>query len=530
MYMENLRLSAKQYIIAITVGIACFLPPFIGEATNIVLPEMLNSFGLTAADGGYWNLYGWILTVYLLTSTVFLIPAARLSDKFNKKWFFCIGVLLLGVGSLGVGLSTSGEMVLAMRTIEGIGNALMFGTAIALLASAVKVELRGTAIGVAMTGVFMGQLLGPLLAGTLTEIFGWSTVYLILCPIALISFFLAIPFIPKDVPTDKGRFDWIGALLFMFGMGSALYGFSQLPKTVSFGPLVAGIVFLIIFYLYEKKNTNPIVPIDLILHNRGFTFNNSANLLYYIAIYAMGSLVSLYMSELWGIDPLPRALIITTQGLILVLFTIVAGKFYDHLLPRWLLAIGAVLTIIGIAGIFLMGQASADPVWLIGAVLLGSIAAFGIGSLILTGIDRLIKNAPPKYATTTGLIIIALGMIVLLTCNVETAIWSMIAVEAFFGVGIAIFVTPNSTAIMNSVTEQEYGMASGTLSTTRMLGMAVSIGIVSILKNIFLANTTEGTYPAAFLQMLDGFIIAALIVLIIAMILSWTAGSGDNAS
>ena len=63
-----------------------------------------------------------------------------------------------------------------------------------------------------------------------------------------------------------------------------------------------------------------------------------------------------------------------------------------------------------------------------------------------------------------------------------------------------------------------------------MLGMAISIGIVSILKNIFLANTTEGTYPAAFLQMLDGFIIAALIVLIIAMILSWTAGSGENAS
>ncbi len=526
--MEKLRLSAKQYLIAITVGIACFLPPFIGEATNIALPNMLNGLGYTMGPD-YWDIYGWILTVYLLTSTIFLIPAARLADKFSKKWFFCIGVLLLGIGSLGVGMSTSGEMVLAMRTIEGIGNALMFGTAIALLASAVKVELRGTAIGLAMTGVFMGQLAGPLLAGALTDVFGWSMVYLILCPVALLSFILAIPFIPKDHPTDTGRYDWIGAILFMVGMGLALYGFSKQPNTQALALLVSGIFLLIAFFFYEKRNGNPLIPINLILHNREFTFNNSANLLYYVAIYAMGSLVSLYITNVWGItDALPRALIVTTQGLILVLFTIVAGRFYDHLLPRWLLVFGALLTIVGIAGTFVMGAASAEPVWLIGAILCASIAAFGIGSLILTTIDRLIKHAPPKYATTTGLLIISIGMIVLLTCDTETAIWSMIAVQALFGVGIAIFVTPNSTAIMNSVTPQEFGMASGTLSTTRMLGMAISIDIVSILKNIFLAGASDN-YSASFLQMLDGTVIAALVVLVIAMILSWTAGSRKSA-
>ncbi|ABN06566.1 major facilitator superfamily MFS_1 [Methanocorpusculum labreanum Z] len=522
--METLRLSAKQYIIAITVGIACFLPPFIGEATNIALPNMLVGLGYTmGAD--YWNLYGWILTVYLLTSTIFLIPAARLADKFSKKWFFSIGVLLLGVGSLGVGMSTSGEMVLAMRTIEGIGNALMFGSAIALLASAVKVELRGTAIGIAMTGVFLGQLAGPLLAGALTDVFGWSMVYLILCPVALLSFFLAIPFIPRDQPTDKGPYDWIGALLFMGGMGFALYGFSKQPNTEALALLVSGIFLLIAFFFYEKRNKNPLIPVKLILRNRGFTFNNSANLLYYVAIYAMGSLVSLYMTNVWGItDALPRALIVTTQGLILVLFTIVAGRFYDHLLPRWLLAFGVLFTIGGIAGAWIMGVPSTGTLWLIGAILCASVAAFGLGSLILAGIDRYIKNAPPKYATTTGLILISIGMIILLTCGTETAIWSMIAVQAFFGVGIAIFVTPNSTAIMNSVTPQEFGMASGTLSTTRMLGMAISIGIVSILKNIFLSGTSDD-YAASFLQMMDGTIIAALVVLVLAMIFSWTAGS-----
>ena len=86
----------------------------------------------------------------------------------------------------------------------------------------------------------------------------------------------------------------------------------------------------------------------------------------------------------------------------------------------------------------------------------------------------------------------------------------------------------HSTAIMNSVTAAEYGMASGTLSTTRMLGMAISIGIVNILKNVFLSGDAAG-YSSAFLQMLDGVVIASIIVLVVAIILSWTAGNGKSA-
>jgi MFS family permease len=138
------------------------------------------------------------------------------------------------------------------------------------------------------------------------------------------------------------------------------------------------------------------------------------------------------------------------------------------------------------------------------------------------------KNAPPKIATTTGLVIITIGMIVLFLCGENVAVWSMIAVQALFGLGIAIFVTPNSTAIMNSVTAAEYGMASGTLSTTRMLGMAISIGIVNILKNVFLSGDAAG-YSSAFLQMLDGVVIASIVVLVVAIILSWTAGNGKSA-
>ena len=520
--MASHHLTAKQTIIAITVALACFLPPFIGSATGLIAADIIEFFGYAAAFGS--GLFPWIFTVYTLTSTIFLIPAARLADKFNKKIFFTIGVLLLGVGSLGIGLSPTIEIMLVMRAVQGVGNALMFGTAIALLADIVPEKHRGTAVGIAMTGVFLGQLAAPLAAGALTNAIGWSAVFIVLFPVAIISFILSIIFIPKDKPKDTGKFDWIGSLIFIAGMALAVYGFSKLPETTAIASMIAGIILLILFFIYEKRCSNPLIPINLILHNKSFTFNSGANLLYYVAIYSMDSLISTYMAELWGIsDPLLRALIITTEGLILALFTIVAGKFFDHLLARHVLGVGAVLAAIGIIGAVIMGSAQANALWLTGAIIFASVAAFGIGSVILGIIDRVVRTAPPKFATCLGLLIIIVGMAVFLTSGETMNLWLLIIVEALFGIGIAIFVTPNSTAIMNSVTEKEYSLASGTLSTVRMLGMALSFGIVAILETLFISGVQE-LYAGEFLTMLHGTIIASIAVLIAALLLSWFGG------
>ncbi|HJJ47979.1 MAG TPA: MFS transporter [Methanocorpusculum sp.] len=526
--MEKIRLTAKQIMISVTVAIACFLPPFIGSATGLIAADIIGFFGYEAAFGS--GLFPWVFTTYTLASTIFLIPAARLADKFNKKIFFLIGVLLLGGASLGIGFSTTMEMLLVMRVIQGIGNALMFGTAIALVANAVPAKIRGTAIGIAMTGVFLGQLAAPLTAGALTNLIGWYAVYVVLLPVALVSFITGIICIPKDEPVDSGKFDWFGSIIFIIGMAFAVYGFSKLPDMTAILSMAAGIILMVFFFVWEKRNANPLMPVNLILKNRGFSFNNCANLLYYVAIYSMDALISTYMAELWGIDdPFLRALIITTEGLILVLFTIIAGRFFDHMLPKFMLILGAVFAVVGLAGAFIMGAQQADALWLTGAIIFASIAAFGVGSIILGIVDRAVKNAPPKYATCLGLLIIIAGMAIFLTSGMEMNLWSLIAVEALFGIGISIFVTPNSTAIMNSVSEKEYSMASGTLSTVRMLGMALSFGIVAILETLFITGAVE-TYAPEFLNMLHGTIIASIVVLIAAILLSWFGENKEKAA
>jgi len=520
--MSTRSLDSRQIMIAVAVAISCFIPPFIGSATGLIASDIFAALGFASAFGS--GLFPWVFTIYTLTSTIFLIPAVRLADKFNKRIFFLIGVLILGFASLWTGLSQDMTMILVARGFQGLGNALMFGTAIALVASAVSPNKRGTAIGIAMTGVFLGQLVAPLAAGALTNIISWNAVYFIILPIALLSFILAILYIPKDAPTDTGKFDWIGSIIFIIGMALTVYGFSKLPDKLAIATMIIGIILMVLFFLYEKRCKNPLIPINLILHNKGFSFNNGANLLYYVAIYSMDALISTYMAEIWGItDPFLRALIITTEGLILVLFTMIAGRFYDHMLPKFILILGVILSVIGIAGAIFMGSQQVDALWITGAIIFASVAAFGIGSIILGILDKCIKNAPPRISTCLGLAIIIVGMCVFLTTSEQMSLWTLIIVEAIFGIGISIFVTPNSTAVMNSVTEKEYNTASGTLSTVRMLGMALSFGIVAILESVFISGVAE-LYPGEFITMLHGSIIASIAVLVIAILLSWFGG------
>lgn len=532
-------LDKKQILISAAVAMACFMPPFIGEATNIALPEMLSSFGLNAGMADYWNRYGWILTVYLLASTVFLIPAARLADRIGHKRIFCAGTALFGIGSLGVGLAGSAETVILMRAVEGTGNALMFAAAIALVAAAVGPQCRGTAIGIAMTGIFAGQLAGPLLAGLLTDVFGWQVVYLFLVPVSLAALLTALLTVPKDSPGRVEPFDPVGTGLFMTGMALFLYGFSKLPGKVPLILTAIGLFVLAVFFAdarrREKTGGKPLIPAGLLLENRRFSFNNAANLLYYIAVYSMGSLVSLYMTNVWQItDALPRAIIVTTQGLILVLFTVVSGRSYDRRLPKNAFWGGAVLMAAGILSLFLTrtlsGGLTADPMTLTAAVVSAAVISFGIGLAVLAAIRRKAPHTPEKYAAAAGLLLIIPGLILLLISGTEVNILNIIASQALLGVGIAVFVTPNSTAIMNAVTAEEYSTASGMLSTMRMLGMAVSIGIVSILKNIFLTNALTGTaaYNEAFLQMMHGAVLASIVVLIAAVAFSLAAEKNDE--
>ena len=130
--------STKRYVlIATTLG--AFLIPFMGSAINIAMPAIAKEFKMDAP------LQPWVTTSYLIAAAAFLVPFGKLSDIYGRKRIFAVGTLVFSLSSLMAALSTSSDMLMASRVIQGISGAMIFGTSIALLLSVYPAEERGGA-------------------------------------------------------------------------------------------------------------------------------------------------------------------------------------------------------------------------------------------------------------------------------------------------------------------------------------------------------------------------------------------------
>ncbi|MCP8321715.1 MAG: MFS transporter, partial [archaeon] len=169
----------KRVALLVTT-LTSFLIPFMVSSVNIALPQIGSEFAMDAV------LLSWVATSYLLSSAMFLIPFGRIADIYGRKRIFTYGILIYTVSSLLSAISTSATMLIFFRILQGIGGAMIFGTAVAILTSVFPVEERGKVLGINVAAVYSGLSLGPFLGGFLTQHFGWSSIFLANVPLGLI--------------------------------------------------------------------------------------------------------------------------------------------------------------------------------------------------------------------------------------------------------------------------------------------------------------------------------------------------------
>lgn len=159
--------------------IASFLTTFMGSSTNIALPPIEREFATDAV------LLACISTAYLLSATVFLLPFGRIADIYGRKRIFTYGITIYTISSLLAATSTSAIMLILFRIPHGTGEAIIFGTGVAILTSVYSAEERGRVFGINVAAVYMGLSLGPFLGGLLTQNFGWRSIFLVNIPMGL---------------------------------------------------------------------------------------------------------------------------------------------------------------------------------------------------------------------------------------------------------------------------------------------------------------------------------------------------------
>ncbi|MDD3985945.1 MAG: MFS transporter [Methanobacterium sp.] len=442
---DNNRIN-KTTVLFITT-IASFLTPFMASSVNVALPVISKELIVNSI------LLSWVTTSFILTSAMFAVPFGRIADIYGMKKVFAIGIISFTLATFLAALSPSVEFLIFTRILQGIGSSMIFVTGMAIISSVFPPMERGKAIGINVSAIFTGLVIGPLFGGILTQYLGWRSIFYLIVPLGLFVIILIITKLKgKEWAGCKGeKLDIIGSILYAISLLLILAGFSDIKNFIGELMIFVGIIGSIIFVIWELRVDNPVLDMKLFFKNRMFAFSNLTALISFTGTFTVVFLLSLYLQYIKGFDPRVAGLILATQSMVIVLMSPVSGMLSDKYESRILASIGMVIT-------------------------------------------------------TIGLIIFAF-------LNVETSIYLILFSLVLLGIGAGIFSSPNTHAIMNSVEKRYYGVASATSSTMRLIGQTLSMGIVLLVFSIYVGAVqfNPGNYPQLLQSINTVFTISAIL-------------------
>lgn len=317
----------------------------------------------------------WVTSAYLLAYAVPLLVTGRLGDRFGPKNIYLMGLAVFTLSSLWCAMSTSIEMLIAARAVQGLGAALMTPQTMAVITRTFPPDKRGAAMGLWGGVAGLATLVGPILGGFLVDTHGWEWIFYINVPIGIIAFGLAVWLVPA-LETHEHKFDLVGVALSGVGMFLLVFGIQEGGTRdwdgVIWGLIAAGLVVLALFVVNQSRNTGePLVPLAL-FRDRNFGLSS-------LAIAAMGAAVTatfvpfyFYLQQVRDMSPTRSALVLAPMAILTGVFAPIIGKLSDKVSPRIIPTVGFALfaaTIFGFA--VLMTPDSSIPVYLVIAGLAG---------------------------------------------------------------------------------------------------------------------------------------------------------------
>jgi EmrB/QacA subfamily drug resistance transporter len=438
--------STSKGAILLVTTMASFIFPFVASAVNIALPSLGKELSLDAVT------LGWIATAYLLSSAALLVPFGRIADTYGRKRIFACGIGIFTFSSLLSGLANSATMLIAWRVLQGIGGAMLAGTAVALLTTVFPANERGKVLGTIVAAAYLGLSLGPVLGGVLTQHLGWRSIFLIGALLGLLVLGVVLWKLKGEWTGAKGeRFDSAGSVIYVLGLVALVYGFTLLPAMSGAGLIIGGTIGLLAFTRWETRTKSPVLDISLFINSKAFTFSNLAALVNYSATFGVTFLISLYLQYMKGFNPQNAGLILAAMPAVQAIFSPLTGRLSDRIEPRLIASAGMVLNTV--------------------------------------------------------------GLILFIFLNEETSLKLIIGNLILIGFGFALFVSPNTNAVMSSAPKTAYGVASAMLATMRQVGMVLSMGVAMLMFALYVGRVqiTPEYYSLFQQSMKTSFIIFAIL-------------------
>ncbi len=443
----------RRWIALLILSLSLTLVIMDATIVNVAIPSISRDFNASFRD------VEWVNTIYSLVYAATLILWGKIGDQYGRRLLFLIGVLVFGAGSALVGASSSIEMLVAMRALQGVGAAILSPSTLSIVTTTFKGKERGIAFGIWGATAGVAAALGPLVGGWVIDHASWRWAFYINIPIVAAAFAGALWAIKESRdPHTRRYFDVPGTLLGGLGVGALVFGiiegqgygwwkpaahFTLLgwewpSDAISIVPvsITLGVVLLAIFTWYERllerRGSEPLFEFGL-LRYRSYKYGMITGLIVNLGEIGLLFAASLYLQGTKGLSAFETGLALLPLAIMAFIGAPVAGAFSARSGPKWIVTTGMTLEVIALLTLFAV--------------------------------------VDPAISTTTIALILGL-----------------------YGLGLGLAIAQLTSLVLYDIPGPKAGIASGGNSTIRQVGAALGIAIIGTA----LTTTTENRLTDSF--------------------------------
>jgi MFS transporter, DHA2 family, multidrug resistance protein len=350
--MENIlqqtptyEVGVRKWLITITV-ITCAIMELIDTSiVNVATRQIAGNLGATIEETA------WVITAYAISNIIIIPLTGFLSNIFGRKVYFTASVILFTISSFLCGASSSIELLIFWRFVQGIGGGALLATAQTVLVETFPPEEVDKANGIFGAGIVMGPTLGPVMGGYLTDNFSWGWIFYVNVPIGIIATFLSWKYIKGTKSKLVGKVDYLGILLLIIGVGSLQMVLEEGERKDWFNSnfiltfFILAIIGIIAFIIRELKAKNPVVDLR-VLKNRNVIVGAVLSVAFGIAIYCSVFLYPVFVQGFLGWNATRTGLLILPSSFLTgMLMGVNATLVQKGISPKILVVVGFVAVI-----------------------------------------------------------------------------------------------------------------------------------------------------------------------------------------
>lgn len=428
--MEHLSHKRK-----ITVMMAIIAAMFFSSINQTIVSTAMPR--IIAILGGMDH-YTWVVTIYMLTSTIATVLVGKLSDIYGRKPFILTGIVLFIIGAFLSGFSKDIFQLIAYRGIQGLGAGVIMSSAFTAVGDLFAPRERGKWTGVMMAVFGFSSVIGPALGGFIVDHMNWKWVFWIFLPIGIVAFVMILTMFPKTERRESESIDYWGSIFLTLSIVPLLLGFSWAGTTYPWDSIEvislfgAAVLFLIIFIFVELRVKSPVLPMSL-FRNDIVTLSNLIGFIMNAGM--MGALIYLpfFVQGVEGVSPTYSGYVTMPMSIAMVVISAFTGKWIT-------------------------------------------------------------KTGKYKRYAMLGMPIMIAGMVMMAFMNnIAMAVASMIVFGLGLGFGMPVF----SLTVQNAVKPSELGVATASSQLFRSLGGTIGISVMGTIMATSLKNNIADKMAAS---------------------------------